>query len=337
MRISHRAVWGGLLAAAWIIGAVSLTACGKKDGTTATEPLTGDPGQTVATVNGETITLGEVNRAVGMLRTGRVPDVDPAAPELDLQKKAVDDLIAQRLLYLAAKKAGTVPSDQEIQGEVANFVAQRFPSDSIFVQQLSQMNLTREDFTREFQRNTGINRYLQQAIQDTVNVTPEQARTYFDTHPEDFQRKESVRARHILVRVDAGATPEQVGQAEGRIREAHTKVAGGADFAAVAQEYSEDPGSRMNGGDLGFFQPGQMVQPFDSVAFALAPGTISDVIRTQFGFHVIKAEERMPPQPIPYEQVEARLPSVLGQQRAQERVKAYIEELKTGAKISRKV
>lgn len=323
--------------AACVAGAMTWTACGKKDGKSATEPLTGELTQTVATVNGEKITLGEVNRAVEMLRTGRVPDVDPSAPELDLQRKAIDDLIAQRLLYLAAKKAGTVPTDQEIQDEIATFVSQRFPSDSIFAQQLAAMNLSREDFAREFQRNTGINRYLKQAIQDTINVTADQARTYFDTHPEDFQRKEMVRARHILVRLDGGATPEQLAQAESRIREAHGRAAGGADFAAVAQEYSEDETTKLNGGDLGYFQSGMMVQPFDSVAFALAPGSISDVIRTQFGFHVIKVEERRPPEPIPFDQVEARLPMVLSQQRAQERVKAYIEELKAGAKISRKV
>ena len=117
-------------------------------------------------------------------------------------------------------------------------------------------------------------------------------REFYDQHPERYKQPERVRARHVLLRVAPDATEEQVAELRKQADAARARVAGGEDFAVVAKELSEDPGSKEQGGDLGFFARGQMVPPFEEVAFSLEPGQLSEVVKTDFGFHVIRVEER---------------------------------------------
>jgi hypothetical protein len=101
-----------------------------------------------------------------------------------------------------------------------------------------------------------------------------------------------VRARHVLVRAPENATAAQRDSVKRLAESIRQQAAGGADFAALAQRYSEDPGSKGQGGDLGYFGRGQMAPPFEQAAFALQPGQVSPVVETQFGWHVIKLEDR---------------------------------------------
>jgi peptidyl-prolyl cis-trans isomerase D len=119
-------------------------------------------------------------------------------------------------------------------------------------------------------------------------------RAFYDEHPERFKQPERVRARHLLIRVASDASEEDVAKARERAEAGLARIRGGEDFAAVASELSEDPGSKDRGGDLGFFTRGQMVPPFEEVAFSLEPGQVSELVRTDFGFHVIRVEEHKP-------------------------------------------
>src|SRR5690606_14114200 len=119
-------------------------------------------------------------------------------------------------------------------------------------------------------------------------------REFYDRNPHRYKQPERIRARHVLVRVPPSATEAEEAEARGRIEAALARIRGGEDFEAVARDVSEDPGSKDQGGDLGFFARGQMVPPFEEAAFALEPGQTSEIVRTDFGFHVIRLEERKP-------------------------------------------
>jgi peptidyl-prolyl cis-trans isomerase D len=119
-------------------------------------------------------------------------------------------------------------------------------------------------------------------------------REFYDQHPERYKQPERVRARHLLLRVPPDASEEQVAEIRARAEAALARIRGGEDFAAVAGELSEDPGSKAQGGDLGFFGRGQMVPAFEAAAFALEPGQVSEIVKTDFGFHVIRLEEHRP-------------------------------------------
>ncbi len=131
------------------------------------------------------------------------------------------------------------------------------------------------------------------AFEKDVNVTDEQIAAYYQEHEGDY-RKEEVRARQILVRVPAGATPEQRDQKRALLAGALERVRAGTPFADVAREVSEDVATKAQGGDLGFVGRGQKAAAMDSALFALEPGQISDVLEIPGGFVLLKVEEKRP-------------------------------------------
>lgn len=139
-----------------------------------------------------------------------------------------------------------------------------------------------------------------------------------------------VRARHILLNVPTEATPEQRDSVRQLAEQLRARAAGGADFAALAREFSADPGSAAQGGDLGFFGRGRMVAPFEEAAFALQPGEISPVVETPFGYHIIRVEERRQ-QPLGENREPFR--AHLAQQAVAEAEQAYIEGLTATADV----
>jgi peptidyl-prolyl cis-trans isomerase C len=123
-----------------------------------------------------------------------------------------------------------------------------------------------------------------------------EVRKYFETHKAEFER---VHARHILIRAAGSPMAVRPGQKDltdaealAKAQEIRKKIEGGADFAALAREESDDTSSGSNGGDLGFFGHNQMVPPFEEAAFAMKAGELSQPVKTPFGYHVIKVEER---------------------------------------------
>jgi peptidyl-prolyl cis-trans isomerase D len=135
----------------------------------------------------------------------------------------------------------------------------------------------------------------------------EEARTLYSQRAAVYDVPEQVRARHVLLKVEAGAEEAAIAEVEARANAVRKRLEDGEDFAEVATEVSEDPGSKANGGDLGLFGRGQMVKPFEDVAFTLEPGTLSEVVRSDFGFHIILVEEHNLAKQTPFEEVRDEL------------------------------
>lgn len=153
-------------------------------------------------------------------------------------------------------------------------------------------------------------------IADGIKVDEADLRAFYDAHKQDY---EQVRARHILIRAAGSPAPGEPGKKEltdvealAKAQEIRKKLAAGGDFAALAAQESDDAGSKDKGGDLNFFKHGQMVPAFDQAAFSMKVGEISEPVKTQFGYHIIKVEARKT-----YEdskpEVERRLRSELAQ------------------------
>ena len=118
-----------------------------------------------------------------------------------------------------------------------------------------------------------------------------------------FSESERVHAAHILIQVDPEASEDETAEARERAEAARQRVLDGEEFAAVAGEVSEDPGSRDQGGDLGIFARGMNVAEIDNAAFELAPGEISEIVQSAFGFHLVQVSEKLPARVIPFEEV----------------------------------
>ncbi len=145
-------------------------------------------------------------------------------------------------------------------------------------------------------------------------TTEEKVKTYYDDHKVQYARPQ-VNASHILVKDEA------------LINEIKTKLDGGDDFSALAKAHSMDPGSKENGGSLGWFKKSDMVGPFAEAAFAADKGNVTGPVQTRFGWHIIKVEDKR--DEIPLDEVRDQIEGALGQELAE----AYIEEIKTGATI----
>jgi len=143
-----------------------------------------------------------------------------------------------------------------------------------------------------------------------------------------------VRAMHILIKVDPGMDESKKAEARKKLKGIHNRLLKGEDFEALAKEYSEGP-SAAKGGDLGYFGKGQMVKPFDEAAFGLSPGGLSDIVETQFGYHLIKVVDKKPEGVMSYEEVKDKLQQYIKQEKVREQVNLSIENLKEKAKIER--
>ena len=126
-----------------------------------------------------------------------------------------------------------------------------------------------------------------------VAVSEEDISDYYESNPEQFRSPQTVQARHILIKVDQNATPEQVEDARQRIEDVLKLAKAGQDFAELARQHSEGP-TKTKGGELGTFRRQDMVKPFSDKAFSMQAGQISEPVRTQFGWHIIKVEQVNP-------------------------------------------
>ncbi len=155
-----------------------------------------------------------------------------------------------------------------------------------------------------------------------------ESRQLYDDRKDRYDVPEQVRARHVLIRVAPEASPEAIAEAERRTRGALERLRAGEDFATVAAELSDDVGSKATGGDLGFFRRGQMVKAFEDVAFASAPGELGEPVRSEFGFHLIRVEEKRPAQLRSYEEVREELAGeILGREMGRNAARLAAEQL----------
>jgi len=157
---------------------------------------------------------------------------------------------------------------------------------------------------------------------------------YYNQHQQQFQMPEQVRVRHILIKVPSGADAKTVSAAQAKAEDILHQLQHGANFAELAKKYSDDPGSKTEGGELGFIQHGATVPEFDKTAFSLAPGQLSGVIRTQFGFHVMQVEEKQPAHVKPVDEVHDQILADLTQQAQSQAAQKYVAKLQADAQQS---
>jgi peptidyl-prolyl cis-trans isomerase D len=150
-----------------------------------------------------------------------------------------------------------------------------------------------------------------------VTVTPQEIESYYNSNVQQFQTPEQVRASHILIKTDGKNEADAKKQADDILKQAK---APGADFAALAKKYSEDDGSKANGGDLDYFTRGRMVPEFEQAAFAMQPGQISDLVKSQFGFHIIKVVDKKPAATRSLDEVRPQIQQTLAAQRVEQQI-----------------
>jgi peptidyl-prolyl cis-trans isomerase C len=293
------------------------------------------PGDKVAVVNGVTINQGtydrELNFFVRRAATGgkQIPDTQMA----QMKNEVLESLIERELLFQESKKKGIQVKSEAVSDQLQK-IKQRYPNQEEFKKLLSSMGLTESDVLSQIARGMAIQELIDKEVAEKIKVSDEETKSFYDRNPQLFQQPEQVKASHILIKVQSNAPDEQKAEARKKIETVQQKVQKGEDFATLAKTYSEGP-SGPKGGDLGYFRRGQMVKPFEEAAFSLKPNETSDIVETQFGYHLIKVDDKKPAKKMAYAEVKDRLSEHLKKQKTDSETNAYIETLRKDAKIEK--
>nr|WP_309484782.1 peptidylprolyl isomerase [Thermosulfuriphilus ammonigenes] len=175
---------------------------------------------------------------------------------------------------------------------------------------------------------------IRRQIIDKTEINDAEARKYYQENKAQFSQPERIKARHILIAVEDPASADSKKAAREKAEKILARVRAGEDFAELAKKYSDDPGSREKGGDLGFFSRGQMIEPFEKAAFSLKVGEISGLVESPFGYHIIKVEERQPAQTTPYEKVKEQVREKALEAKRESVLEAYLQQLRKKYPVS---
>ena len=254
------------------------------------------------------------------------------SPEQKLEgyRQILDELITEKLVNKAA--AGITVPQSDVDAQIAKIKAQ-FPSDEDFSKQLAQVGQTPEQLSDTIKKMLQQQRWLEGQLAGKTEVTDEEAKKFYEENKTEFQQPETVKASHILFRVNKDDSEDVVNQKLKAAQGAETRAKKGEDFTALAKELSEEPGAKESGGDLGFFPKDRMVPEFSEVAFSQKVGDVSDPVRTQFGWHVIKVTDKKAAGTVPYEEVKAQLITYLKAKKREEAAQALLKSLRTSAQI----
>ncbi len=293
------------------------------------KPVPAQLPEVVAKVNGQDVRKADFDMMVKDMELGQGPI--PAERRDEVLRGTLDRLITYTVLSQEAKTRKVTATDAEIDDRLKQMQSQ-FPNEEAFKKALGERNMTIERLRSDTRDNLVISKMMDAEVAATPGASDAEAKEFYDKNPDKFKQGESLRASHILIRVDEGADAATKQKAKARIDAILKRAKGGEDFAKLAKENSAD-GSAAQGGDLGFFPRGQMVPAFDQAAFALKPGEISDVVTTQFGYHIIKAVEHKEAATVPLPEVSERVKQFLSNQKKQAKADEFIASLKQKSKI----
>ena len=289
----------------------------------------------VAVVNGSVISRSEFDAEIGRVQQRFSSMGQPLSNTRlsEIKKEILENFIDRELLYQASQKNG-IKIDEAAVNEQLAAMKKRFPSKAEFNKALSKMNISEAAITSQLKRNMAIKELIDKQFVQKITIPDKESKVYYESNPELFKQPEQVQASHILIKVDSKADDAQKSEARNKIEEIQKRLQKGEDFAALAKEFSQCP-SNAKGGDLGYFRRGQMVPPFEQAAFGLKPGTISDIVETNFGYHLIKVIDKKSESTIPYNDVKERLEQHLKQKKIQKEITSYVDKLKAKAKVER--
>ncbi|MEN8163770.1 MAG: peptidylprolyl isomerase [Acidobacteriota bacterium] len=296
---------------------------------TAPQRATTPPDQVVVTVNGDPVYAGEVQMAAQRMAQSMAQSGQQVDPQ-QIGQAAMGQMVDGMLLVQEAKKRGFKADPDIIKASVEQAETSAGGPEELDVT-LAQQGLDRARLHTLIEDSDLVNQLLQQ-LGEGVEVSDEEIAAFYEENPTFFEAGEEVSARHILFKVEAGADDETKAAAKAKAEAARKRALEGEDFATLATELSEGP-SGPKGGDLGFFTRDRMVAPFADAAFAMMPGETSGVVETQFGYHVIRVEERREARTVPLEEVKDRIRQGLTQEGQGKRVEALLTSLREKAEI----
>ncbi len=250
------------------------------------------------------------------------------------------DILISKLKYLVKK--GVYVSEAELRSQYlfenapvviaySKVSAEKYkPKVKIAQQEISEWYEKHgSEFTEPERRKFRLMKVATKVFEDKSNPSLKELEEYYQANISQFEIKEQVHARHILTQLSSSASDKEVEKARAKITKARARVMSGESFEKVAKEMSDGP-SAANGGDLGKFGRGDMVSDFEKVVFDMKPGTVSDIFRTEFGFHIVKKLAHIKRNVPPFEEVKKKVEKIVRKRNAQQEAWDFMEKLRSG-------
>jgi foldase protein PrsA len=229
---------------------------------------------------------------------------------------ALDTLIAEKIVELESKEKEITVKKSEMEEELQT-IQDSYGDEEAFIEALASSGASLDSVKEN------IKTYLltEKLLQDRISISDDQVKEYFEENKDSFAQEEQVEASHILVEDEETA------------KEVKDKLDNGGDFAELAKEYSTDTSNAESGGELGFFAKGEMVTEFDEKAFAMKKGEISEPVKTEFGYHIIKVTDKKEAKEAVLDEHKEEVKDLLFDQALQTEYGTWLEEQKEEYKI----
>ena len=284
----------------------------------------------VAVVNQEIITLSEVERWSQPFQ-GEIQTEDRLERKERVQevfRKVLERIIEERLIEQEAKKSGIKVTSKEIEGAIDEIKQRNNIGQEALERALAAQGLTLETFKKELEKKIVRMKFVSFAVRVEPKVDEKELRAFYQKNLNQYRLEESYRPAHIFFLVPREATPEQVREIRRRSQRVLERIHEGESFAKMAKDYSEDPSSSKEGGDLGYFKKGELLPGLEKEAMRLRVGEVSGIVQTELGLHILKLLDRKGGEPSPFEAVNEKVQADYFEERMEKAFQEFLSKLK---------
>jgi peptidyl-prolyl cis-trans isomerase SurA len=276
----------------------------------------------VASVDGQPITSYDIETfSASVGRPVKADDIanNPAA------KAVLKALISQKLLESEVQKYASKVDDAQLDRYITQIESDKHMNDDQFRAALMQSGVSYADFRKQARQQLEQAVMIEQDVRSRINIPDSEIKAYYDAHKSDFMiSKERYKLAQILIAVPPNAPPQQLAAADAKAEKIRKEAIAGTDFSSLAQKYSDDS-SKSQGGELGWFEPADILDQILAAVRPLQPGQVSQVVHTSHGFHILKVEAHEVPGVQPLDQVKNKIREKLIDEKTRARLQEWIE------------
>jgi len=251
-----------------------------------------------------------------------------------VREALIEQFISRSAILNEADRQEIAVSDEE-RNEAMSRLMSQLPPETTLETFLESYGLTEEEFNNIIEDELKIAKVLSAEVDKLPDPPEKEIKKFYEEQAEQFERPEMVRVRHILVMCDENVDKKTAEEKKSLIEDLHKGLLKGDDFAEIADKYSDCPSGKENGGDLGSFARGTMVQEFEDAAFSQKVDEIGPVVKTKFGYHIIQVLEHNKAGKIPLDDARESICNYLNREKQQEVVQSFVDDLKAKADIKR--
>lgn len=283
----------------------------------------------VAVVNQEIITLSEVEKFANPFREQIVAEdrLERREQLSEVYRKVLERLIEEKLIDQEVKKNGIKISNKEVEATVEEVKQRNKVTQEQLEKALAIEGLTLEAYKKQIEKGLQRKKLIHWSVKVEQKVGEKELRDFYQKNLNRYRPNESYRPSHILFVIPKEASPEEVKEIRKKCEAVLEKIKGGSDFGEMALLYSQDS-SNKDKGDLGNFKKGELLPAFEREALRLKVGEVSGIVRTEFGFHIIKLLDRKGLEPFPFEEVKERILADYYESEMERAFRQYLSTLK---------